>query len=66
MNKVFVWKNVLQDYSSGMMIAIASTVEEARAELLKECNYIPEIDLNKTPVEVDLSKPAAFIVWGGS
>lgn len=64
--KVFVWKGVLADYTSGMMVAIAPTVEEARDALLKECNYIPEGDLNQQPEEYDLSEAAAFVCWGGA
>ena len=63
--KVFVWENVLSGHSGGMMIAIAPTVEEARAALLKKCDYIPESDLAQQPKEFDFSEPATFICWGG-
>lgn len=63
--KVFVWENVLTDYTSGMMVAVAPTVEEARAALLKECSYIPESDLNQQPKELDLSEAVGFVCWGG-
>ena len=63
--KVFVWDDVLTSYTSGMMVAIAPTIEEARVALLKECNKIPEGDLNKQPKEFDLSEPTAFVCWGG-
>lgn len=62
--RVFVWEDVLTDYTSGMMVAIAPTIEEARAQLLKECHYIPDRDLNQQPKEFDLSEPAAFVCWG--
>ena len=63
--KVFVWENVLTDYTSGMMVAIAPTIEEARAALLKECSYIQEDDLNQQPKELDLSEAVGFVCWGG-
>ena len=63
--KVFVWEDVLTDYTSGMMVAIAPTIEEARAVLLKECSYIPEGDLNQQPKVFDLSESDAFVCWGG-
>jgi hypothetical protein len=63
--KVFVWEDVLTDYSSGLMVAIAQTVEEARDALLKECSYIPKGDLDQQPKEFDLSEPAVFLCWGG-
>jgi hypothetical protein len=63
--KVFVWENVLTDYTSGIMFAISPSVEDARLQLLKRCNYIPEDDLNQQPKEFDLSESAAFVCWGG-
>lgn len=63
--KLFVWEGVLTDYTSGIMFAIAETVEEARASLLKKCDYIPDYDLNKQPSEFDLSRSVAFVCWGG-
>ena len=63
--KAFVWEDVLTDYTSGMMVAVAPTVEEARAALLKECYYIPEGDLNQQPKELDLSEAVGFVCWGG-
>lgn len=64
--KVFVWEDVLVDYKSGIMVAVAPTVEEARIALLKKCFYLPKEDLNKQPMELDLSKPAVFVCWGSS
>ena len=64
--KVYVWTDVLLDYTSGMMVAIAPTAEEARAVLLRVCDFLPEGDLNQQPKEFDLSEPVAFVCWGGS
>lgn len=64
--KLYVWKNVLTDYTSGIMFAVAPSADGARKELLKQCNYLPQEDLNKEPVEVDLKVPSAFYTWGGS
>jgi hypothetical protein len=63
--KLFVWTGVLTDYTAGMMVAIAPTVEAAREALLAECSYIPVEDLNLTPTEYDLSSSCAFLCWGG-
>ena len=63
--KLFVWEDVLTDYTSGIMVAIAPTVEEARAILLNECAYIPCDDIAQQPKEFDLSEPVAFVCWGG-
>lgn len=63
--KVFVWEDVLGDYlRSGLMVAIAPTLEEARAKLLEVCPWIPPEDLGKEPQELDLSKSAAFFCYG--
>ena len=64
--KLFVWRYVLYDYNSGIMIAIAPTVEEARAQLLRDCSYIPLSDLEKEPEELELSETRAFAIWGSS
>lgn len=63
--KLFVWEDVLCDYTSGMMVAIAGSVEEARATLKKECSYIPDDDLEEEPTVCELDHPVAFVVWGG-
>ena len=34
--RLYVWEDVLADYTSGIMFAIASSVEEARILILKE------------------------------
>lgn len=62
--KLYVWEDVLRDYSSGIMFALASSVEEAREMLLAKCNYIPESDLNKTP-KIYQNEKVAFELWGG-
>lgn len=63
--KLFVWEDVLSDYTSGIMVAVAPTIEAARAALLKECSFLPEYDLNRQPKEFDLSETRAFYCWGG-
>ena len=63
--KLFVWTGVLTDYTSGMMVAIAPTVEAAREALLAGCPYIPEEDLNSDHTEYDLSSSRGFSCWGG-
>ena len=63
--KLFVWEGVLTDWTSGMMIAIAPTADEAREALLKECDYLPLEDLAQEPEEHDLTKNVAYYVWGG-
>ena len=37
--KLFVWKNVLSDYTSGIMFALAYDVEEARKAIMASFDY---------------------------
>lgn len=61
--KLYVWEDVLTDYTSGVMFALARTEEQARAAIKKACSYIPEGDLVKKPKVV--RKVEGFAVWGG-
>jgi hypothetical protein len=63
--KLFVWTDVLHDYTSGMMVALAHDVEEAR-RLILEYNgggFLPDDDLAKEPQVI--TQPAGFWVYGG-
>ena len=61
--KLYVWENVLRDYTSGMMCALATSPDHARKLLLKKCDYIPPEQLAQEPKAV--SRPEGFVVWGG-
>ncbi len=63
--KLFVWENVLSDYTPGLMIAVAPTVNEARKMLRKAIPWVPEGDLEEQPEIVNMTKPAVFWVGGG-
>ena len=63
--KIFYWDDVLRDYTSGMMVAVAENVEDARKALVSECDYIPATDLYKEPQVFDLSEARGFVAWGG-
>lgn len=60
--KLYVWENVLTDYTDGVMFALATSPEQARELLLKNCSYIPDCDLNKEPKIV--TEPFALAVYG--
>jgi hypothetical protein len=64
--KLYVWEYVLVDYTPGIMFAIAQSEDEARKEILKKCDYIPEEDLAKTPDVYDITTPVGFYCWGGA
>ena len=68
--KLFVWKNVLTDYTSGIAFALAENADEARKLILdkhvKERSFIDDTlvsDLNAEPLVVDSKE--GFYVWGG-
>ncbi len=63
--KLFVWEDTLTDYTSGIMVAVATDVEQARKQLLEVCSYIPDKDLGNSPDVYELDDPVAFAVWGG-
>ena len=65
--KLYVWEDVLQDLTSGIMFAVAESVEEAMAAILRECDYVPASDLQSEPAVYDLTntKSLAWVVWGG-
>lgn len=60
--KLFVWHNVLTDWTDGVMFAYANNVEEARKMVLQDCGYVGK-DLDQEPSVY--TKPAGFAVWGG-
>jgi len=63
--KLYVWEDVLCDYTCGVMFALASSVEEAREVILSNGNYdsVRE-DLKKEPQVFE--SLVGFAVWGGS
>lgn len=65
MKKLFIWDDVLYDYTAGIMFALADTVEDARRLLAVECDYLND-DILKEPKVYDLSEDVARVIWGGS
>jgi len=64
--KLFVWHDVLCDYTCGVMFALAHDVDEAREAVLAHSELqgmrVTQ-DINKEPKVYDT--PAGFAVWGG-
>lgn len=62
--KLYVWENVLRDWTSGVMFAFASSPDEARKVILKKSdNSSVREELQQEPRVID--KPEGFIVYGG-
>ena len=62
--RVFVWRDVLRDYTAGMVVVVAGDVGEARALAMCECNYMPPGELAAEP-EVIGAEQLAIVLWGG-
>ena len=67
--KLYVWEDVLTDWTSGIMFAIADSVEEARELLLKEDSCVC-YQLEDTPepthiIDITDATKYANLVWGG-
>lgn len=61
--QLFVWVNVLSDYSDGIMFALAHDVEEARKAIIASAGGSVAHDLAKEPEVFD--NVVGFAVWGG-
>ena len=62
--KLFVWEGVLTDYTSGVMFALATDVEDARKQIMKKENgSTAKADLMSEPLVI--TKSEGFAVWGG-
>jgi len=61
--KLYIWEDVLTDYTPGVMFALAPDVETARKMLLEDTSYIPDEDLSQEPKVY--TSPVAVVVWGG-
>jgi len=64
--KLFVWEDVLTDYSSGMVCILAKDLEQAKEVFLKKYpddQYVLN-DFFGKPYKV-ITEPQAFYVYGG-
>ena len=68
MYKLYVWRDVLTDYTSGIAVAAATSVEEARSVLVQQADDYEVAplarDIAKAPDRV-LELPAGAHCWGG-
>jgi hypothetical protein len=63
--KLYLWRDVLRDYSAGMAFAIAGNVNEARGMLAATGEFHNAGDLAKEPEEHSLDEPFCALVHGG-
>ena len=62
--RLYIWDDVLTDYSSGIMFALAHSVDEARDLLRADCCNAK--DLAAEPKVYDLTETTSRVIWGGS
>jgi len=62
--RLFVWDDVLTDYTSGMVVALAESVDQAR-EIAYKDPFICPGELDAEPEVFDLDKPVYFSCHGG-
>ena len=64
--KLYVWENVLEDYTSGIMFALATDADHARKVILEaggEGMHSVEKDLKQEPDCYE--DPTGFFLYGG-
>ena len=60
---MFVWENVLRDWSSGLVCVLAEDLEQAIVLLNEKYpDETPFIDMTQLQV---ITEPEAFLVYGG-
>lgn len=60
--KLYVWEDVLEDWSTGIAFALARSPEHARKLIAKKMG-MDHGDMNKTPKAI--TKPEGFYSYGG-
>lgn len=62
--KLYLWRDVLCDYSCGMAFAIAESSALAREHLVKETEFYAD-DFAREPEVHELDEPFAAYSYGG-
>lgn len=65
--KLFVWEDVLCDWTCGMAFAVAKSVDDARTAIAKREGHATAAALTDKPkvYKLDRKSPIGFAVWGG-
>jgi hypothetical protein len=64
--KLFLWEDVLTDYTSGVIFAFAETADEARDIIKKDVNCCSSVLKEIKALPQIITEPMGFILWGGS
>ncbi len=63
--KLFVWDEVLTDYTDGIIFAYAETIEDARRIVLNTDDLQSVQEAIKAAPKVYDNEPVARVLWGG-
>ena len=69
---IYLWEDVLEDFTPGMMMAIAPDVETARKMLRDKYDWSEgddvgvDIDLSEEPKVLSIDEPFCLALLGGS
>ena len=64
--KLYVWDDVLCDYTSGIMFAIAESEEDAKKIIMKNYDFVSLSDFNPNLLTIyDVTTEACRAVHGG-
>lgn len=61
--KLFVWQDVLRDYTAGIVFALAENADKARKLVRDVHGEYVESEISREPEVFD--SPVAFAQWGG-
>lgn len=70
--RLYLWEGVLEDYTEGVMFALADSVEEAKRLIHtsdhrdcedENCFYLQEMERVQPRI---IEEPFGFLLWGGS
>ena len=61
--RLYVWEDVLSDYTSGVMFALAPSLEEARRMLIE--TGVAAVEHAVTEPHKVYDRPFALALWGG-
>lgn len=66
--KLYVWEEVLNDYTAGVMFALAESEEQAKAAIIEKHKALMKFDLEPSYFEGAprvVESPEGFFLYGG-
>jgi hypothetical protein len=63
--KLYVWEEVLVDYTDGVMFALATSADEARQIIMEESGGLPSVELDLEQEPKEYTDKVGFFLYGG-